>query len=304
MASAEALATVALDQRRWSKTANSLKASIERARWMVLSLAVIAAIAETWGAQIHERKDNLATVFGYAGAAALGVAAVIRQRLLGRERTQAWIMARAGSESFKREIYLFCTSSGQYASSDAASALLERRDQILSKLQPYLRYRAEPTGIGDVPCAMDAAKYLEVRITGKTGQIPFFIYRAERMAMTQRYLTCCEFLLAVTAALMGAAVTITGKQAYGAWVAVMTTLTSTITSHVLAQRYEQLAINYRAAADRLSSAITRWQASAGVGLPVLVQMCEDILADENQSWVAGSDEVPIRSAPQKRVAEV
>jgi len=53
MTTDDPLTLVARDQRRWSLTANGLKASIGQARRMVLSLAIAGAALETWGAQIH-----------------------------------------------------------------------------------------------------------------------------------------------------------------------------------------------------------------------------------------------------------
>jgi hypothetical protein len=130
MTTDDPLTLVARDQRRWSLTANGLKASIGQARRMVLSLAIAGAALETWGAQIHSTQVGLALALGYAGAAVLAISAVIRQWRLGHERTQAWIVARSGAESFKREMYLFRTGTGPYASGNAADSLLNRRDEI------------------------------------------------------------------------------------------------------------------------------------------------------------------------------
>src|SRR5271154_4267943 len=99
MADQDALTTVTRDQKRWSLTASTLKASIGQAQWTILVLAIAGAVLATAGAQIHQTNPELAQAFGYGGAAALAIVAVIRQWRLGHERTQAWIMSRAGSES-------------------------------------------------------------------------------------------------------------------------------------------------------------------------------------------------------------
>jgi SH3-like domain-containing protein len=96
-----------------------------------------------------------------------------------------------------------------------------------------------------------------------------------------------EFVLALIGALLGAALTISGKQRYGAWVAVVTTISGALAAHVLAQRYEQLTINYRANADRLAGFVARWTAKNDASLAELVEPYEAVLLEENQGWIAG-----------------
>jgi len=290
MAGGDALATVARDQKRWSLTANKLKASIGQARWIILVLAVAGAILETAGAQVNQTQKDLAKVLGYGGAAALAIAAVIRLWRLGQERTQAWIMARSGSESLKREMYLFRTSAGPYAAGNPVDCLLSRREAILDKLKPYLKYREEPKDEVKLLGPLDARGYLEERIEGPKAQIPYFTGRANQYQQAQRTLSGTEFLLALIGALLGVTVTQTGKQEYGAWVAVITTISGALAAHVIAQRYEQLTISFRATADRLEGIVARWKARAGAGLAELVEPCEAVLLEENQGWIAGADQ--------------
>jgi len=287
------LTTAGRDQRRWSLTANTLKASIEQARWIVLAFAIIGAILETWGAQIHQANPAFAQILGYAGAAVLGIAAVVRQARLGHERMQAWIMARAGSESLKREMYLFRAPAGPYASGNSCLTLLSRKDQILAKLRPYQKYRVEVEGELNVPGPLNTEEYLESRITGAKGQIKYFEDRAYRYARAQKLLSGAEFVLAMIAALLGAAITMTDKQAYGAWVAVITTISGAITSHMLAQRYEQLTISFRVTADRLESTKNHWNSMGETDLAQLVESCEAVLLEENQGWIAGADDTAV-----------
>ena len=295
MTTDDPLTLVARDQRRWSLTANGLKASTGQARRMVLSLAIAGAALETWGAQIHSRQVGLALALGYAGAAVLAISAVIRQWRLGHERTQAWIVARSGAESFKREMYLFRTGTGPYASVNAADSLLNRRDEILSKLQPFQKYRVEPDSESGAPGLLDAKGYLQERINGPRGQIQFFSDRANQYSRTQHLLNGGEFILALIGASLGAALTITGKQAYGAWVAVITTVSGALAAHAVAQRYEQLTVSYRATADRLEGIVARWSAKNIASLADLAEPCEAVLLEENQGWIAGADQTAVQA---------
>jgi hypothetical protein len=84
--------------------------------------------------------------------------------------------------------------------------------------------------------------------------------------------------------------TYTGNQAFGAWVAVITTISGSVGAHVLAERYEQLTVSYRATADRLTGILGRWKAGHGT-LGQLVEQVESALLQENQAWIAGADDL-------------
>jgi hypothetical protein len=304
MVPGSALATVIADQMRWSATAGSLRSSIELARRTVLWLAVLGAILATLAAQIagvseiekiktsHATHSGLALALGFIGAAALAVVAVIRQWKLGHDRTQAWVLCRAGSESFKREIYRFRTGTGPYAAGNANVELLNRRDEILDKLKPYQTYVIDSQPSTTVPGSLNAAGYLDERISGPKGNVKFFNDRSSQYAIRLRLLHAAQFWLTVLGALLGAAVTVAGTQSqrYGAWVAVITTISAALAAHALAQRYEQLTISYRAAAQSLESAVERWKAAGASNLNDLVEACENILLAENQGWIAGADQ--------------
>jgi hypothetical protein len=292
MADGDLLTTVARDQERWSLTANALKGGIETARWMVLGLAVAGAIFETAAAQIHKPDPNLALVLGYSGAVALAIAAVIHQRVLGQDRNRAWILARAGSESFKHEMYLFRTLSGPYATGNPVDPLDTRRQDILTKLAPVQKFAVEPKEGVKTPAMLDGAGYLQDRITGDKGQVKYFRDHASTYSTIQGWLNRAEFVLALIAAILGAAATAKEKREFGAWVAVITTIMGAIASHSLAQRYEQLTVSYRTAADRLEGIVGRWQGKPGASLAELVEPCEAALLEQNQGWIAGADPAP------------
>jgi SMODS and SLOG-associating 2TM effector domain 1/Protein of unknown function (DUF4231) len=291
MAPEDALAAVAVDQKRWSNTASALKKSIGRARWTVLGLVVLAAVLATWGAQIHATKAELSVAFGYSGAAALAIAAVIRQWKLGHERAEAWILSRSGSESLKGEMYLFRTGAAPYTSDQRDDTLLNRRQEILSKLQSVQKYRIDPKPQPQTLGSLDASGYLAERIEGSNGQIQWFIDRATKYSRVLGLLNGAEFLLALAGALLSAALTVTGKQTYGAWVAVITTISGALAAHALAQRYEQLIVSYRAASDRLVGIVARWKARASATIAELVEPCEAALLEENQGWIAGAEQI-------------
>jgi len=288
MTSDPALELVAKDQKRWSATANNLKHVVDRSRLAVLTLAIAGAALETLGAQIHLSLPDEAVFVGYLGAASLAVVGAIKQWKLSRDRTQAWIVSRSASEAFKREMYLYRTSSGPYSSDSPSRVLLDRREQILAKANTVQRYAVDPDYSDlKIPGPLDPVGYIAERVRG---QVDWFRERAARATKIENFLDLAQFVLAVVGTLLGAALTMTGKQAYGAWVAVITTVIAALAAHAAAQRYEQLVVTYRATADRLQGLAARFQSAKGDPRE-LIERCEAILLEENQGWIAGANEM-------------
>ncbi len=287
---ASAIETVALDQRRWSLTANKLKDAIHRARLLTFGLAVAGAVLETAAAQLFAHHLRGSQVAGYMGAAALACVVVIKAQSLTREQLQGWILARAASEAFKREMYRYRTSSGPYANAGTQSpeaTLFLRRDEILSKVSMAQKFVLEPAIKVVAGGPLDANAYIAERIDGPIG---WFRGRADESSAAQSKWNILEYILAITGALLGAALTVTHKQAFGSWVAVITTVSGVVTAHVMAERYNQTTISYRSTADRLTGILGRWRAMRGP-FGDLVEQVEATLMEENRAWIAAGDEL-------------
>jgi len=283
-----ALGIVVMDQRRWSLTAVHLKRNIDRSRTAILLLMIAGAAFEVLGAQIHQWIPSQGAIVGYCGAVALAIVAVVRQWKLGKDHVQAWILARSASESFKREMYLYRTSTGDYSGDDSSSVLLDRRDQILGKVKSIQRYVVgHNLSKIDIPASLDAEGYIAERV--KT-QIEWFQERADRAENLQNILEDAQFIVAIGGALLGTALTITGSQAYGSWVAVITTIIAAAGTYLATQRFVQQMISYRSAADRLESITARFQLSNS-DYHRMIERCEAVLGEENESWIAGADEI-------------
>jgi len=284
------LETVALDQERWTLTANRLKYSLERARYRILGLSIAGAILAALAAQIHTPYPAASEVAGYAGAVALALVIIARAQGLRRERVQAWVLASAASQSLQSEMYHYRTSSGPYADYLAGNSevtLLERRADILDKVRPIQRYTVEPDPKTVAPLGLlDADAYISERVDGAMSS---FRKWADHFVAAQGSWQKLEYLLAIAGALLGAALTFTHNQAYGAWVAVVTTIAVAVGADVLAERYAQLTVGYRAMPDRLARMVSRWRANHGT-VEQLVEQVEATLLAENQAWVAGAEE--------------
>jgi SMODS and SLOG-associating 2TM effector domain 1/Protein of unknown function (DUF4231) len=287
MASSEG---VALDQARWALTAETLKLNLERARLRILGLAIVGAILEVLAVQIHLPYPAASQVVGYAGALALAGVVVVRAQGLSRNRVQTWVLAQAAAQALKSEMYHFRTSSGpysEYLGGNSEATLLERRNEILEKVRSIQRYtvKSEPKTAALVG-PLDADSYVAERVDG---EIKGFRKWADHFVAAQGFWLRVEYCLAIGGALLGAALTFTHNQAYGGWVAVITTISVAVGADTLAERYAQLTLGYRAMPDRLTSILARWRANHGT-LDQLVEQVEMTLLEENQGWVAGATE--------------
>jgi hypothetical protein len=284
------LETVALDQERWTLTANRMKDSWARARSLILGLSFAGAILAVLTVQIHIPYPVASEAVGYAGAVALALVVVVRAQGLRRARVQAWVLADAASQSLLSEMYLYRTSSGPYGDHlgrNSEATLLERRDEILEKVRSIQKYVVEPDPKMVAPLGpLDTDTYLSERVDRAISE---FRWGTDHFVSAQGFWQKVEYFLAIAGALLVAALTFTHTQAFGAWVAVLTTVSVAVGADTLAERYAQLTIEYRAMPDRLTRILGRWRANRGT-VDQLVEQMEATLLQEYQSWVAGADE--------------
>ena len=200
---------------------------------------------------------------------------------------------RAVGERLKAEIYLYLTRTPPYGS-DPHRLLGAKVQSITSSVSDLL---GETVGVTPSPRSPppvhDMSSYVQHRVRG---QITAY-YRpqgAEAQKRMQRARNCVFALALLGAALGGVASAVGSDSAatsISAWVAVTTTLSGAVAAHAASAHYQQNAITYLQTARQLEQLVNEWedQAAAGAGSPdadvQLVQLCEDVISTENQSWV-------------------
>src|SRR5689334_2228653 len=291
----ESLETVALDQERWTLTADTLKRRLERARKRIFGLSIAAATLAALGAEMHTGYPVASEAAGYAAAAALALVLVVRAQGLGGQRVQAWVLAMAASRWLKSEMYQYRTSSGPYGhqfGGNPEATLLERREEIFERMKPIQKYSVEPepkmvARLGP----LDADAYISERVNGS---INWFSWAAVHFVSAQNFWQKGEYILAIIGAVLAATLTITHNLAYAAWVAVVTTAGVTMGGDNLAERSAELAVTFRAMPPRLTNILARWRANHGT-LNQLVEQVEAALLEQSQAWVAAADELRQRT---------
>lgn len=283
------LETVALDQRRWSATAISVKDS-NWARYRLMAILVLAgAILEAVALQMHTSYPAVSQLAGYAGAAALALVLVIRTKGLQRERAQAWVFAAAAGASLMSEMYHYRTSSGPYSGrfeGNPEATLLRRRDAIFEKVKFIEKYIVEPDP-KPLPLLgpLDVDAYIAERVTRKVNA---FRRISKEFPELQTQWLRMEYVLASIAALAAVVLTFTHNQVYSAWVIIVAFLSLVLGASTKLERYATLIAEARTMPDRLTGILERWQANQGT-LEDLVERIEAALLAEAENWVAVLD---------------
>jgi NADH:ubiquinone oxidoreductase subunit 6 (subunit J) len=284
------LETVALDQRRWSSTALSLKDSNWARYQLMAALIVAGAILEAVALQTHASYPAVSQLAGYAGAAALVLVLVVRTKGLQRERAQAWVLAAAAGQSLMSEMYRYRTSSHPYSDhfgKDPEATLLRRRDAIFEKVKLIEKYIVETDPKPLPPLgALDADAYIAERVNGEVDMLRKY---SKHLPQSQAEWLRREYVLASVAALAALVLTFTHNQVYSVWVIIVAFLSVVLGASTKLERYATLAVELRSMPDRLTGILEKWRANQGT-LQDLVERIEAAILAGAESWIAVPDE--------------
>lgn len=272
-------------QSLWSRTANRMKKRIGRARAAGLAVTVATAVLGTIAGMLADIEPG--TSRGLAGVAALGAAIlpVLRSGWSGRA-LRDWTRARSVSEALKSEVYLWLARAGGYRADEHGARLREKTDEVRADGSDLLRHQV---GIVPeqraLPPVHDISSYFAVRVTG---QITTYYRRSAGQLQTSlRWFRGAEIVLAVLGAALGAVAASVGGSPFAAWIAAVTTISTAVTVHVAAGRYEYQLIEFLRTADRLEQLRRKAAGGGSVDeLDALAVSAEDVISVENQGWMA------------------
>lgn len=283
-------------QSLWSRTANRMKKRIVRARAAALGVGVAVAVLGTLAGVLADPQPALSRVL--AGVAALGAALlpVLRPGWSGRT-LRDWTRARSVSEALKSEVYLWLARVGDYRGDEHGARLREKTDKVRGDGSDLLRYQAAIVSEQRaLPPVHDIASYFAVRVTGQIDT--YYRRKAGELQASLRWFRTAEVVLAVLGAALGAVAAV-GGSSFAPWIAVVTTVTTAVTVHVAATRYEFQLIEFLRTADRLEQLKSKAIAGGSADeLDALAVLAEDVISIENQAWMAKLAEDP----PEQRAA--
>ena len=281
----------------WSKAADNLKRDITWHRAIVSVLGVMGAIASTMAATWFADVANLRTGFAAGGAVCLALATYVGAQLVTADKLRAWTRARSVSEGLKAEVYTFRAKAKPYAGTDALDVLHERTSAILAPAKDLERYAADVKVDDKVsPPPPLGPDYVDRRVRQQIDG--YYRPKARLNATRLKVFRGVEFALGVAGTALGALATYFSSQGTqqafattsSAWVAVITTVSAAVATHVIASRYEFLVMSYYGTASRLEDLVNHWKIK---GDPHdldrwsdFVKACEEAISVENESWLA------------------
>jgi hypothetical protein len=289
---------VAKRQATWSQAANVLKKRIDTVRWLVFALAIIGALLAAIASQTPNTSDALMNLHGFLtaiGTVLLAAGTFVSARLLKETEIQGWVRMRAASEALKREAYKYAAGARPYDDAQADQNLDRARANIEKDLDDLSDRTATSDSASSLPVdKITKEQYRDTRVMSQVTK--FYKPRAEHYRKIASRWRACEFVLALAATIVTALAGVFPKVwivagfrfDLAALTAVLTTISGAILAHIEAARYQYLVTSYLATARRLEDASVDFDASADPQKwSDYVNRCEDILAAENSSWVAG-----------------
>ena len=283
-------------QKEWSITAGKLKSEIELWRKRVLLLSIGGAIFATLSTQVPDGYAQ--QVVAVIAAVLLAIIPVVTPKKLSPQKTKNWTVARSVSEGLKEELYLYLARAEPYADADGAKAetLRDRSFEITRKASDLLQHVVRvDASAGAFSNFKSPEEYLKIRVAD---QIDWYQKKSRLHSDKAAGLRNIEFYLAIVAALLAAVTGVFGGEIsdrwpveIGAWVAVLTTIGATLTSHIAAARYDHIVTSYSATAFQLRHLKMHWPPDGGGSIPsvewsTFVRRCEDAISKENESWLA------------------
>jgi hypothetical protein len=280
-------------QATWSKVASGRKRWLRIWRLLAAIGGVAGAILETWAAILKEG-DPARPGLAFLGGAILTIVAWAVGFMLPTGKVREWAEARSASEALKSEIFRFLAGARPYGSERNAEALTTRAEEIEGRLK---NLGDEAAGV-DAPIAtrpnraITAGDYITLRLSD---QREWFRRKARANATVAKWLRRLQAGLAAAAALIGfgaggADAGFDGVPALGPWVAVVTTITAAVATYLAAERFQEQAVTYFAAARRLEGIEARWTDSQTTTQPEsfggLVDASEGAISAASEAWLA------------------
>ena len=283
-------------QADWSAAANRLKNDVDKARWTTFLLSVAGATLAAVASQLPVSENgsllsNPRTWVALAGVLSLATATFLTSRLLSVGQITNWITARAVSESLKREGFKYAAGARPYDDDTVAGTRLDdERRKIEEAAVDLERLIVRSDKQGSVPrIFLSQDDYIDQRVKHQIEK--FYRPKARQYLATAQWLRRIEFTLALTATLVTAAASVTGKSIvlYGspfdiaALTAVLTTVAGAVVAHIEANRLDYLVASYLAAARHLENQLA--SRDANTSWSDFVDACETIIAQENAAWI-------------------
>lgn len=276
--------------RQCAATSSFQKSQLEMFLKISLWLGIAGAVIGTVGHVVWRDQTSVPSrVLGTFGSLTVALAGLAATQAAARTRDKFWIRCRAAGEALKSSVYLYSASVPPFDVADRASTLAQRVEKALKDLEGIELRPGKPDKLPPGP--LSVTDYIKVRLDD---QISFYTNSAIRYQKKADFWRYAALGGAALSAVLGA---ISAIFSLSAWVALLATLTTSITAYVKNQRYELMIGLYQATAMRLQLLKDQWLDSGKSDADKeardsFIQRCEETMALENGAWVAQWSQQP------------
>lgn len=274
--------------RTWAGTARFLKSDLNSWTQLTLRLAVAGALLAAVGQEFNALKifqdwPVIAKGPGVLAAVAVALAAFFAKEALTGNKTADWIKARSAAESLKSLVYLYRAGAPPFDTADREKVLFDRVSAVEQSVTSVQTRSMPPDATPPDLSPLTVDEYIAKRVDD---QIGYYDRRAGEYQKTNDTLRNTVFWLGALSVLLGIVAT------YGvvaALVALIATLTASLSAHSQNQQYQTLIVTYQATSRRLLALKGEWIASHKTDADTaerngFIRSCEDALALENGAW--------------------
>ena len=282
--------------RKCAATSAYHKNQLERFTRVSLWLGIAAAIIGTVGQVVApDPKSVVSKVAGIAGSVVVALAGVAATQATASGRDKRWVNTRAAGEAIKSAVYLYCAGVPPFDTADRTTVLAGKVEKARTDLQGLELHPETPR---DPPGWLSVTDYIKVRIDD---QVSYYVNLAVKYQERADFWRFSGLIAASSGAVLGAA---SVMYSLAPWVALLSTIVTSVTAYVKSQQYQSLIALYQATASRLSLLKDSWLDSAKgdsdtADRNAFISNCEDTMALENGAWVAKWAEHPPAKPPEK-----
>lgn len=283
--------------RIWAATARAYQAQISSWRRRVLLFGIAGAAAGTLSSQLEyiarealgmnptkEEIDRAVSALAFISGGLLALATYFTTKILTPANEGGWLRARSVAEAFKREAYLLLAQAPPYDVPITRESLQQLKKVAREMGELEEEAVAEVERKRGLPAALLTVDgYIKDRVRE---QIKWYRDRAGEHRAVARRIKNFSLWLGAAAVLLG----VSGARwaPAAAFVAVITTVTTSLASYLYAGRYQYLVVSYLATARKLEERILEWEYSGKTDdeRKQFVLDCEAVFAAENSGWMA------------------
>jgi hypothetical protein len=264
--------------RQCAATSRFHKAQLELFTKLGLWLGILAAAIGTVAPYVPVNSK----ITGVVGSLLLAFAGAAGTYALAGNRDQLWLKCRAAGEALKSSVYLYCAGVPPFDAPNRTEALGQRVEKALKDLQGLA---LRPGKIDNPPGPLTMAEYLAVRVDDQINWYTGSFNKYQKKADFWRFMalagTCASLILGGISAIVS----------LSPWIALLATVTASVTAFVKNQRYEAMIGLYQATAMRLQMLKDQWTDSGKTEADTadrdsLIQRCEETMSLENGAWMA------------------